>query len=242
MTVVLKQSVTVIVTTINWLIHLLLLSKTQRSSLKWWIHKGMNGGQILMDVHSCPHQCLSRTFWSCLSFFFIWQRKSRRSWQRTGEEAGSGGCSSSARCRLSSTVSSGIKSSSCEAFHRFYSLRVFQGGPGHLYLLKNKVATFAKVEKEEDMSQWVPPASDGVCLFVYRLFISKHGQMDSSTYVYLWEETTDEDEDWRQTINKQQLIDPTFTDFSPKLTFSFWRFCWQIMAVKKNITFIQYHS
>lgn len=30
---------------------------------------------------------------------------------------------------------------------------VFQGGPGHLYLLKNKVATFAKVEKEEDMSQ-----------------------------------------------------------------------------------------
>lgn len=29
----------------------------------------------------------------------------------------------------------------------------FQGGPGHLYLLKNKVATFAKVEKEEDMSQ-----------------------------------------------------------------------------------------
>lgn len=32
---------------------------------------------------------------------------------------------------------------------------LFQGGPGHLYLLKNKVATFAKVEKEEDMSQWV---------------------------------------------------------------------------------------
>ena len=28
-----------------------------------------------------------------------------------------------------------------------------QGGPGHLYLLKNKVATFAKVEKEEDMIQ-----------------------------------------------------------------------------------------
>lgn len=26
-----------------------------------------------------------------------------------------------------------------------------QGGPGHLYLLKNKVATFAKVEKEEDL-------------------------------------------------------------------------------------------
>lgn len=32
---------------------------------------------------------------------------------------------------------------------------LFQGGPGHLYLLKNKVATFAKVEKEEDMSLWV---------------------------------------------------------------------------------------
>lgn len=32
-------------------------------------------------------------------------------------------------------------------------LCVPQGGPGHLYLLKNKVATFAKVEKEEDMSQ-----------------------------------------------------------------------------------------
>lgn len=30
---------------------------------------------------------------------------------------------------------------------------LFQGGPGHLYLLKNKVATFAKVEKEEDMIQ-----------------------------------------------------------------------------------------
>ncbi|XP_062874000.1 NMDA receptor synaptonuclear signaling and neuronal migration factor [Trichomycterus rosablanca] len=29
-----------------------------------------------------------------------------------------------------------------------------QGGPGHLYLLKNKVATFAKVEKEEDMNQF----------------------------------------------------------------------------------------
>lgn len=28
-----------------------------------------------------------------------------------------------------------------------------QGGPGHLYLLKNKVATFAKVEKEDDMIQ-----------------------------------------------------------------------------------------
>lgn len=32
-------------------------------------------------------------------------------------------------------------------------LSYFQGGPGHLYLLKNKVATFAKVEKEEDMVQ-----------------------------------------------------------------------------------------
>lgn len=30
---------------------------------------------------------------------------------------------------------------------------LLQGGPGHLYLLKNKVATFAKVEKEEDMIQ-----------------------------------------------------------------------------------------
>ncbi|XP_076854366.1 NMDA receptor synaptonuclear signaling and neuronal migration factor [Brachyhypopomus gauderio] len=29
-----------------------------------------------------------------------------------------------------------------------------QGGPGHLYLLKNKVATFAKVEKEEDLIQF----------------------------------------------------------------------------------------
>ncbi|KAJ7308041.1 hypothetical protein JRQ81_008543 [Phrynocephalus forsythii] len=28
---------------------------------------------------------------------------------------------------------------------------ILYGGPGHLYLLKNKVATFAKVEKEEDM-------------------------------------------------------------------------------------------
>lgn len=31
------------------------------------------------------------------------------------------------------------------------SVCLLQGGPGHLYLLKNKVATFAKVEKEEDM-------------------------------------------------------------------------------------------
>lgn len=31
------------------------------------------------------------------------------------------------------------------------SVCLLQGGPGHLYLLKNKVATFAKVEKEEDL-------------------------------------------------------------------------------------------
>ncbi|TKS78046.1 NMDA receptor synaptonuclear signaling and neuronal migration factor [Collichthys lucidus] len=31
---------------------------------------------------------------------------------------------------------------------------ILYGGPGHLYLLKNKVATFAKVEKEEDMIQF----------------------------------------------------------------------------------------
>ncbi|XP_020936743.1 NMDA receptor synaptonuclear signaling and neuronal migration factor isoform X3 [Sus scrofa] len=35
---------------------------------------------------------------------------------------------------------------------KIWKLLIFcQGGPGHLYLLKNKVATFAKVEKEEDM-------------------------------------------------------------------------------------------
>ncbi|KAM9744427.1 LOW QUALITY PROTEIN: NMDA receptor synaptonuclear signaling and neuronal migration factor-like [Menidia menidia] len=35
---------------------------------------------------------------------------------------------------------------------RIWNMLIFcQGGPGHLYLLKNKVATFAKVEKEEDM-------------------------------------------------------------------------------------------
>lgn len=126
-----------------------------------------------MDFHSCAHQCLSRTFRSDLFFFFISQRKSRRSSQHTGEEANSGGCWSSARCRLSSTVSSGINSSCCDGFHSFHSLCAFQGGPGHLYLLKNKVATFAKVEKEEDMSQWVSSAvwlTD--CLLV-------NGQMDS---------------------------------------------------------------
>ncbi|XP_047661933.1 NMDA receptor synaptonuclear signaling and neuronal migration factor isoform X1 [Tachysurus fulvidraco] len=38
---------------------------------------------------------------------------------------------------------------------KIWSMLIFcQGGPGHLYLLKNKVATFAKVEKEEDMSQF----------------------------------------------------------------------------------------
>ncbi|XP_041050467.1 NMDA receptor synaptonuclear signaling and neuronal migration factor isoform X1 [Carcharodon carcharias] len=35
---------------------------------------------------------------------------------------------------------------------KIWKLLIFcQGGPGHLYLLKNKVATFAKVEKEEDL-------------------------------------------------------------------------------------------
>uniref|UniRef100_A0A8D2J5Z2 NMDA receptor synaptonuclear signaling and neuronal migration factor n=1 Tax=Varanus komodoensis TaxID=61221 RepID=A0A8D2J5Z2_VARKO len=35
---------------------------------------------------------------------------------------------------------------------KMWKMLIFcQGGPGHLYLLKNKVATFAKVEKEEDM-------------------------------------------------------------------------------------------
>ncbi|XP_072289944.1 NMDA receptor synaptonuclear signaling and neuronal migration factor [Eucyclogobius newberryi] len=38
---------------------------------------------------------------------------------------------------------------------RLWNMLIFcQGGPGHLYLLKNKVATFAKVEKEEDMIQF----------------------------------------------------------------------------------------
>ncbi|XP_046904680.1 NMDA receptor synaptonuclear signaling and neuronal migration factor [Hypomesus transpacificus] len=38
---------------------------------------------------------------------------------------------------------------------RIWNMLIFcQGGPGHLYLLKNKVATFAKVEKEEDMTQF----------------------------------------------------------------------------------------
>ncbi|XP_033946195.2 NMDA receptor synaptonuclear signaling and neuronal migration factor-like isoform X2 [Pseudochaenichthys georgianus] len=38
---------------------------------------------------------------------------------------------------------------------KIWSMLIFcQGGPGHLYLLKNKVATFAKVEKEEDMIQF----------------------------------------------------------------------------------------
>uniref|UniRef100_A0A3Q2T5C7 NMDA receptor synaptonuclear signaling and neuronal migration factor n=1 Tax=Fundulus heteroclitus TaxID=8078 RepID=A0A3Q2T5C7_FUNHE len=38
---------------------------------------------------------------------------------------------------------------------KFWRMLIFcQGGPGHLYLLKNKVATFAKVEKEEDMSHF----------------------------------------------------------------------------------------
>ncbi|XP_026102333.1 NMDA receptor synaptonuclear signaling and neuronal migration factor-like isoform X1 [Carassius auratus] len=38
---------------------------------------------------------------------------------------------------------------------KIWNMLIFcQGGPGHLYLLKNKVATFAKVEKEEDMIQF----------------------------------------------------------------------------------------
>ncbi|XP_065106343.1 NMDA receptor synaptonuclear signaling and neuronal migration factor isoform X2 [Paramisgurnus dabryanus] len=38
---------------------------------------------------------------------------------------------------------------------KIWNMLIFcQGGPGHLYLLKNKVATFAKVEKEEDMMQF----------------------------------------------------------------------------------------
>ncbi|KAG2455303.1 NSMF factor, partial [Polypterus senegalus] len=38
---------------------------------------------------------------------------------------------------------------------KIWKMLIFcQGGPGHLYLLKNKVATFAKVEKEEDLIQF----------------------------------------------------------------------------------------
>ncbi|XP_073807075.1 NMDA receptor synaptonuclear signaling and neuronal migration factor isoform X2 [Danio rerio] len=38
---------------------------------------------------------------------------------------------------------------------KIWNMLIFcQGGPGHLYLLKNKVATFAKVEKEEGMMQF----------------------------------------------------------------------------------------
>ncbi|KAG5280636.1 hypothetical protein AALO_G00062330 [Alosa alosa] len=38
---------------------------------------------------------------------------------------------------------------------KIWNMLIFcQGGPGHLYLLKNKVATFAKVEKEEDMNNF----------------------------------------------------------------------------------------
>ncbi|XP_049753162.1 NMDA receptor synaptonuclear signaling and neuronal migration factor isoform X2 [Elephas maximus indicus] len=50
---------------------------------------------------------------------------------------------------------------------RIWKMLIFcQGGPGHLYLLKNKVATFAKVEKEDDMIQdlgWRPPV---ICLLI----------------------------------------------------------------------------
>ncbi|KAJ8005900.1 hypothetical protein DPEC_G00122700 [Dallia pectoralis] len=38
---------------------------------------------------------------------------------------------------------------------KIWNMLIFcQGGPGHLYLLKNKVATFAKVEKEDDLIQF----------------------------------------------------------------------------------------
>ncbi|PNI68408.1 NSMF isoform 8, partial [Pan troglodytes] len=50
---------------------------------------------------------------------------------------------------------------------KIWKMLIFcQGGPGHLYLLKNKVATFAKVEKEEDMihpSSTVPSVEWGAC-------------------------------------------------------------------------------
>lgn len=39
----------------------------------------------------------------------------------------------------------------CKGVSICLSVCLLQGGPGHLYLLKNKVATFAKVEKEEDL-------------------------------------------------------------------------------------------
>lgn len=39
----------------------------------------------------------------------------------------------------------------CRGVSICLSVCLLQGGPGHLYLLKNKVATFAKVEKEEDL-------------------------------------------------------------------------------------------
>lgn len=54
------------------------------------------------------------------------------------------------------------------------ALCILQGGPGHLYLLKNKVATFAKVEKEEDMIQWVftftkQSSACHICFFLFYL-------------------------------------------------------------------------
>ncbi|ELV13110.1 Nasal embryonic luteinizing hormone-releasing hormone factor, partial [Tupaia chinensis] len=48
---------------------------------------------------------------------------------------------------------------------KIWKMLIFcQGGPGHLYLLKNKVATFAKVEKEEDMIQAGRQGRAGDCL------------------------------------------------------------------------------
>ncbi|TRY94053.1 hypothetical protein DNTS_011958 [Danionella cerebrum] len=61
-------------------------------------------------------------------------------------------------CPLSSFSSSEEIEKKLTAYRKgckIWNMLIFcQGGPGHLYLLKNKVATFAKVEKEEDMIQF----------------------------------------------------------------------------------------
>lgn len=65
---------------------------------------------------------------------------------------GGGGCHPPGHARLHLHVlRAAVVGHRCAA--PFANCGLSQGGPGHLYLLKNKVATFAKVEKEEDMIQ-----------------------------------------------------------------------------------------
>lgn len=130
--------------------------------------------------------CLSLHFSasSVFSHLSALQRRLKRNSPPTEKAAKSGTCSSSVRFEKNMCVIICITrfftslhvEYLCTCYFALCKLAlcILQGGPGHLYLLKNKVATFAKVEKEEDMIQWVftftkQSAACHICFFLFYL-------------------------------------------------------------------------